>query len=236
MKYLAFDIEIAKSIPEGTTDWATLHPMGITCAATWASDEDKPLLWCGVSDTYYSFAPQMDKAHICRLVDCLDDYAQRGYRIVTVNGAGFDFRELAESSGRRADCKSINLQHTDCFFHIFCKLGYSPGLDAMSKGMGLPGKMKDLDGALAPDMWRNGDYGKVLSYVAQDSRQTLDLAMAVEAAGELRWTAKSGRPNSVKIPQWLTVKEALQLPEPDTSWMPDPWQRSKFTGWCQPVG
>ena len=74
----------------------------------------------------------------------------------------------------------------------------------------------------------------MLSYVAQDAKQTLDLAMAVEAAGELRWTSKSGRPNSVKIPQWLTVQEALELPEPDTGWMDAPWPRSKFTGWCQP--
>ena len=27
------------------------------------------------------------------------------------------------------------------------------------------------------------------------------------------------------------VSEALELPEPDTSWLPVPWPRSKFSGW-----
>ena len=99
------------------------------------------------------------------------------------------------------------------------------------KGMDLPGKMQGVDGASAPALWAAGEYGKVLSYVAQDAKQTLDLAEAVEAAGELRWISRSGKENSVKIDKWLTVAEAMQLPEPDVSWMDNPWPRSKFVGW-----
>ena len=32
---------------------------------------------------------------------------------------------------------------------------------------------------------------------------------------------------------WLTVDQAEKLPEPDTSWMADPWPRSKFTDWMR---
>lgn len=32
--YLAWDIEIAKTIPDGETDWKTHRPLGISCAAT----------------------------------------------------------------------------------------------------------------------------------------------------------------------------------------------------------
>ncbi|MDP6494098.1 MAG: hypothetical protein QGI09_01450 [Dehalococcoidia bacterium] len=36
-KYLAFDLEIAKEFPEGG-DWRGHGPLGISCAATQASD------------------------------------------------------------------------------------------------------------------------------------------------------------------------------------------------------
>lgn len=43
-KYLAFDIEIAKVIPEEETDWIAHRPLGITCAAAMASD-GRQWLW-----------------------------------------------------------------------------------------------------------------------------------------------------------------------------------------------
>jgi hypothetical protein len=118
------------------------------------------------------------------------------------------------------------------YFHLFCLLGYGPGLGRAAKGMGLAGKTEGMDGALAPEMWQRGDYGKVLQYVGQDVRTTLDLALAVESAGELRWVSKSERPMSIKVKRWLTVTEALELPLPDTSWMKDAWTRDKFVGWA----
>ena len=30
---------------------------------------------------------------------------------------------------------------------------------------------------------------------------------------------------------WLEVEQALRLPEPDTSWMDEPWSRATFTAW-----
>ena len=40
MKLLAFDLEIAKPLPEGCTDWKAHSPLGISCAATLRSDGD----------------------------------------------------------------------------------------------------------------------------------------------------------------------------------------------------
>ncbi|MHC4605233.1 MAG: hypothetical protein ACYS6W_18105 [Planctomycetota bacterium] len=88
-----------------------------------------------------------------------------------------------------------------------------------------------MDGAIAPQLWINGEYHRVLDYVSWDVKNTLGVAQAVEAAGRLNWTARSGRPNSWNCDHWLTVKEAMALPEPDTSWMTDPWPRSKFYEW-----
>ena len=74
---------------------------------------------------------------------------------------------------------------------------------------------------------------RVLSYVAQDVRTVMDIAQRVDAVRQVQWTARSGRVNRVPIRRWLTVQEAMRLPEPDTSWMRNPWPRGKFTGWLK---
>ena len=89
-----------------------------------------------------------------------------------------------------------------------------------------------MTGALAPTMWAEGRREEVFQYVAQDVRTTMAVATACEARGTLAWVARSGKLRSMTLPGgWLTVREALELPLPDTSWMDDPWPRTKFTGW-----
>ena len=46
-----------------------------------------------------------------------------------------------------------------------------------------------------------------------------------------------GSPSACALPKgWLTVKDALRLPEPDTSWMDKPMSRANFTAWLQSQG
>ena len=55
---------------------------------------------------------------------------------------------------------------------------------------------------------------------------------ACEACGAMQWIARSGKLRSMALPKgWLSVEAAESLPEPDISWMSDPWPRTKFTGW-----
>jgi len=226
-KYLAFDIEIAKALPEGETDWNEHRPLGITCAA--AISDDQTFLWH--ANDQGEFRPQMAPHQVRRMLGRLMALVEGGYTILTWNGLGFDFDVLAEESQMFDKCRELALNHVDMMFHFFCEKGYPVGLDAAAKGMGLPGKPKGMDGAQAPALWEQGEYHKVLHYVSQDVKNTLDLALAVEKAGQLNWTARSGRPNSWACSEWITVKEAMGLPEPDTSWMTDPWPRSKFYDW-----
>ena len=227
-KYLAFDIEIFKTIPEEATDWKQYRPFGISCAAALASDEDKAKLW------WSSDNGPMSAAECRTMLSYLFTMQAKGYTILTWNGLGFDFDVLAEESGEHYLCAQLALHHVDMFFHVFCLLGYAPGLDKAAKGMGLPGKTEGVDGAKAPELWAAGEYEKVLEYVSQDVRTTLDLALAVEKASRLQWASKNGRLTGTVIPQWLPVCKANELPLPDTSWMKDPWQRSKFIGWTNP--
>jgi hypothetical protein len=53
-----------------------------------------------------------------------------------------------------------------------------------------------------------------------------------DACGTFRWVARSGKLQSMTLPErWLTVEAAGRLPEADTSWMDDPWSRERFTAW-----
>jgi hypothetical protein len=81
-------------------------------------------------------------------------------------------------------------------------------------------------------LWAEGKREEVLEYVTQDVRIALGLATACETDGVMRWIARSGKRRSMALPgEWLTVEAAARLPLPNTSWMDDPWPRTKFTGW-----
>lgn len=228
-KYLAFDIEIFKSIPDGDPDWKIHRPLGISCAATLLSDEPTPRLWHAADKSR-----PMDQQEVAALVEYMAALVENpfdAYAIVTWNGLSFDFDVLAEESGMRAQCADLALNHIDMMFHFFCLKGFPLGLDACAKGCGLAGKTEGMSGAKAPELWQAGEYDKVLEYVGQDVITTLHVAQTVARQKGFDWRAKSGRMNSIRLKQWLTVSEALALPEPDTSWMSQPWPRSKFTEW-----
>lgn len=226
MKYLAFDLEIAKEVPEDETDWKKNRPLGITCAAAASSDGG---LWNWWAHDSGKFTEKMTADQCKNMARELGRLSYH-YEILTWNGLGFDFDILDEESGMHNQCQQLALNHIDMMFHFFASKGYPLGLDAASKGMGMPGKPEGMDGAKAPELWPT-DPHRVMAYCSLDAKNTLALAEAVDTAGCLNWTARSNRHNTWYSQKWLTVKEAMALPEPDTSWMSDPWQRSKFHGW-----
>jgi hypothetical protein len=166
------------------------------------------------------------------LVQYLVKMATEGYKILTWNGLGFDFDILAEESDAAAPCRECALGHVDMMFHAFCFLGYPIALEKAAQGMGLPGKPAGMSGVKAPKLWAEGQFNKVLDYVAQDVRVTLQIAQACEQRGSLQWITRKGTPSSMPLKSgWLSVKEALRLPMPDTSWMSASIPRRDFTAW-----
>ena len=229
-KYLAFDIETAKILPEDFGDLHDHRPLGITCTAIWCSDESAAV-------TFYSKkgdgapAPQMTTQDLSAFVELLKLKSNSGYTIITHNGLGFDFDILAEESGQTDDCRDLALGHVDMMFHFFCGKGFPIGLNAAANAIGIS-KPANVDGSIAPQLWKDGVYQTVLDYVAQDCRLTLDVANTSENSKRISWITGRGTKSYFELPVgWLTVKEASKLPPPDTSWMDNPWPRSKFTGW-----
>lgn len=233
MNYLAFDLEIAAIIPEGETDWKAYRPLGVTCAATFPSDEEQPYTWRSIDENDNTL-PRMTNDDLISLVEYLQFMAARGYTILTWNGLSFDFDVLAEESGLYSECYDLAMNHVDMMYHVFCIRGHYLGLDKVAKGLGLPGKTEGMDGAQAPQMWADGRYDEVLEYVAQDVRTTMAVALEAERIGGVQWVSASGRTNVIDLDRWMPVNEAQRLPHPDTSWMKNPVSREKFTAWMQP--
>ncbi len=233
MNYLAFDLEIAAIIPDGEADWKAYRPLGITCAATFPSDEEQPYTWRSIDENDNTL-PRMTNDDLCSLVEYLQFMAARGYTILTWNGLSFDFDVLAEESVLHAECAELAMRHVDMMYHVFCIRGHYLGLDKVAKGLGLPGKTAGMDGAKAPQMWADGRYDEVLEYVAQDVRTTMAVAVEAERIGGVQWVSVTGRTNIIDLDRWMPVDEAQRLPLPDTSWMKNPVSREKFTAWMQP--
>ena len=231
-RYLAFDIETAKILPDDVQDWSPHRPLGISCAAT-LPDDGQATVWYGKT-SLDDFAPQMSVEETQSLVEYLVSAADSEYQILTWNGLGFDFDILAEESGMHMECKEMALNHTDMMFHIFCLKGYPLGLDKAAKGMGLKGKPHGMSGEMAPRMWKDDQFQEVLEYAQQDVHTTLDLAKVTEIHQQLKWLSNRGKPQFLSLPSgWLPVQEAQKLPQPDTSWMSNPWPRTKFTKWLE---
>ena len=233
MKYLAFDIESSRLAPNGE-DLLLHRPLGISCyALAWQEPDGAKMLVGHGKDEAGQPWLQMTQDECQTLVLQLTEYVRQGFTLLTWNGLGFDFDILAEESGMHAQCVELAYAHVDMLCHFFCLQGYTLGLNAAAKGMGLAGKPEGMDGSQAPIRWQQGEYETVLAYVAQDVLTTLDLAAAVEARGQIRWITRTGKPNRVTIRQWKRVTEALELPLPDPKWIRRPMTRERFTSWME---
>ena len=234
-KLLAFDIETATDVPGEDFNWQPYRPLGISCAATLASDAEKPKLWYG-GESADRPAARMDRQEARELVRYLVQMAAAGFTIVTWNGLGFDYDVLSEESGLGAECQQLALEQVDMMFHVFCLKGFPVGLDAAARGTGVPGKPAGMSGIKAPQLWQQGQHQKMLDYVAQDVHTTLQLASIGEQRRSLRWLTRKGTVSACALSKgWLSVRDALRLPEPDTSWMDKPMSRASFIGWLGDV-
>jgi hypothetical protein len=230
-RYLAFDIETAADIPGPDFNWKPHRPIGITCAAIVASDTSQPVVWHGKTSSGAP-AARMTRDEARDIVKVLVQKAAEGYTIITWNGLGFDFDVLAEESGVAEPCRELALGHVDMMFHVFCEKGFPISLEKAATAMGIAGKLEGLSGWQAPRLWAKGEHQKVLDYVAQDVRVALQVAQTAESKKSFSWKTQKGTTSSLPLRRgWLSVRDALQLPEPDTSWMSNPIPRKSFSDW-----
>lgn len=229
-RFLAFDIETAKLLPDDVPDLFAHRPLGITCAAVADASSQNVVLWHGRESG--TFAAQMSRAEVQALVHDLARFVEQGYTLLTWNGLGFDFNILAEESGLQTECERLALAHVDMMFHVVCTKGFPLALDKVAQGMGLPGKPSGMSGSKAPALWASGHQSKVLDYVVGDCRTTVAVAHAAEERGGIEWVTTKGTRATMPLSSgWLTAERAMKLTLPDTSWMRTPLTRESFTEW-----
>jgi hypothetical protein len=229
-RYIAFDLETAKVLPEEAGDLLSHRPLGIACAAAALSDSQEVITWHGVADGAPAARMSSDEARA--LVRDLSDRVRSGYTLLSWNGLAFDLNVLAEESGQPHECAALARAHVDMMFHVVCQLGYPVALAKAAEGLGLPGKTAGISGSNAPVMWAEGRHAEVIEYNVQDARLSLAIAHESERRGELVWITRKGTKGRMALGKgWLTVDQARTLPMPDTSWMSDPPRREKSTAW-----
>jgi hypothetical protein len=232
-KYVAFDLETAKDVPGADFNWRSHRPLGISCAATLSSEAEEPTIWHGLQADGAP-AARMSTSKAKQLVDDLVEMVSQGYTLLTWNGLGFDLDVLAEESDSWAECRKLATDHVDMMFHVFCERGFPVALEKAAQALRIPGKLEGMSGMLAPKTWAQRRYQEVIDYVGQDVRITLQVAQICESNRSFRWKTQRGSVSSMDLSRgWLSVKDALMLPAPDTSWMDNPIPRHRFARWLQ---
>ncbi len=235
---IGFDLETVGSLED---------PRGITCAVASrigpTTGTQYAKIWTAAplhpEHEERGFADCMTPDEVEKMMLTLLLYQDEGHKVVTWNGAGFDFRLMCQFGRSKTSLyKRLALHHVDLAFHMFCARGFMTSLDNACRSNGLKGKTEGIDGAAAVALWQKGYEGQseVIRYCANDAAITGQLYDKVETQRYLKWRSKaSGRLNFwwLQGPP-LTVTQALSLPIPDTSWMKEPWSRGKFIKWALP--
>ncbi len=144
-KIMSFDLESAKVLPGEVKDIIEHMPLGIACAAAFATN-DNPIYWHEPG--------KLTRDQARALVNDLMAFSL-DHLIVTWNGTAFDFQVLAIESGMIDECAELALNHCDLMLQVTFQKGYYLSLNAAAIGMGLPGKTHEVklnNGDILPEM------------------------------------------------------------------------------------
>lgn len=230
MKYATFDIEISGEMPNGV--WDKVTPLGVSCAAL---NLDGKTEFFHEPGKITDFRPMLQ-----RLLE-----VSQTHRIVTWNGAGFDFRCLmVEAPEYAAAWKEICLAHSDLMLQVTWAKGHFLGLDKALRGAGLTEKthsvtlksgdvMDKMSGIEAPRLWREGEYDAVLTYLEGDVVTLQELVQWVEKHNKVKWVSAKGFPQECMFDGIKLVDEVLSAQHPPyASWITSPVSVKELAGWA----
>ena len=228
-KRVSFDIEIANifELAPGE-DLDQYGPFDISCAA--AADEAGEIIhWVSQAEDG-SYEPHIgaEKAH--EMLSWLRTQQLAGARLFAWNGLSFDLRWIGVAAKDIPLAVEVALDLYDPMFQVFVQRGFPVGLAKVAEGLGVI-ETKLMDGADAPVQWAAGNHQEVLDYVAGDCRITDAVVARIEEAKGITWRTGRGTLSTEPMPVLKRVRDLLDAPEPDTSWMDAPMPRSKFTSW-----
>lgn len=228
--FITFDTELATIIDDAEAggNWAERGPFDFSVAAT--SDQDGiTAIWHSTEeDGRPAMVMTRDKAK--ELLRHLREAQMSGVPIVTWNGLGFDLRWLGVAADDVELAAQIALDHFDPMFQFFCQRGFPVGLAKVGEGLGVA-QTKSMSGKDAPKAWREGRHAEVIDYVRGDAQITAAIIRRIVEERGVRWRTQRGTLSGEPVPQLRPVRELIELPTPDQSWMSEPIPKSKFFEW-----
>lgn len=218
----SLDLEISSRIDD-FTKWRDHRPLDISVVALNLGEEGDGVFY----DREYR---PLGATTSNLILEICHSWLEGGNDIVTHNGFSFDWVVLGDAAGNLPLAKEIAFHpnHTDTCFNMFMKLGHGVGLGTICKETIGRGKIEK--GAMAVELWHQGEYERVIDYCREDAQLALDLFVhLVSVDPTVRWRTRSGfgsprraTANSRWSPT-LSIEEALRLPPPNVkSFMRNP--------------
>jgi hypothetical protein len=229
--FAAFDTESAEDFQDAAFGPDSAPVPKIACAATMLSNREEVIVWHG-GRAMSRPARCLAKSDAIRLVEYLLMLQTNGYKIVTWNGAGFDFRCLAQVSGMFDECQSLALNHFDMMFHVLCAVGHPVSLAAAAAGLDLGRKM--TSSRAIPALWMSGKRAQVLEHLLQDVKMTLHIAVDCQKNRRFIWNTQAGKLRSLDMPSgWRSVHSATHIKCVRAAWNRNDWPREPFIDWLR---
>ena len=169
-----------------------------------------------------------------------------GYRPLTWNGTGFDFRVLCErmsdSVPYQRHCEQLALSGIDPMLTFFMQKGFPVSLASVALVTCGPSFGKIGRGADAVALWDSGNHEArrgVVAYCERDVDVLATVWSGIEAAGNIRWNTKRTNRIATWVPSYPAtvsslVRDVIRMPPPDNSWMRTGDDRptlAGFAGW-----
>jgi hypothetical protein len=233
VKLLSFDIEISDIFELGKhEDMEKYAPFHISVAATAVHGGEERVWYSKDAEGVPALNLTKERAH--ELLEYLDEMQQAGFKVCAWNGLGFDLKWIGHQADDMALAARMALKSYDPMFQFFNVAGFPVALAKVAEAMGIS-QEKHMDGADAPKEWRAGNHQKVMDYCLGDCQMTNLIVLAILEARQVQWVTARGTVSSKPMPCLKTVKEVIQDPEPDQSWMDTPIPKTKFCEWVQEV-
>jgi len=231
MKLLSFDIEISDVFELGKyEDMEKYAPFHVSVGTTAIHNGEERVWYSEDEEGRPTVNLTRERAH--DLLEYLSEMQQKGFTVCAWNGLGFDLKWIGHQADDIALAARLALKSYDPMFQFFNQAGFPVGLDNVAKAMGIPQK-KLMNAEDAPRQWRAGNHQEVMDYCLGDCQMTNLIVLAIQKARQVRWVTSKGTISSKPMPRLKSVKEIIQDPEPDQSWMNRPIRRTKFYEWVQ---
>jgi len=229
MKLLSFDIEISDVFElDKYEDMEKYAPFHISVAATAIHNGEERVWYSEDEGSRPALNLTQQRAH--ELLEYLDEMRQMEFMVCAWNGLSFDLKWIGHQADDMALAARIALKSYDPMFQFFNQAGFPIGLAKVAQAMDIS-QEKIMDSADAPKEWRAGNCQKVMDYCLGDCQMTNLIVLAIQKVRQTRWVTGRVHISSKPMPRFKSVKEVIQDPEPDQSWMDTPISKAKFYEW-----